>query len=471
MDRRPAGLASGILLLLVALAGFGCGGSPTKAHAASSGPSEKALVSTAAAGPADVAAEAYVWGSPLVVSMRTAREFAQLFGVNHLYNEQQLSDPGIRIIVAPNVDTLYSVALLDLREGPLVLTVPAIHDRYYCYEFLDTYTEAFAYIGTRATKGVAGSWLVVPPGWTGPVPAGDHVVRSSTPVLFLLGRFLVSGADDLPAARAVMAQVKLAPMQTAGVTPAPTLPAWGTANGSPQDVPAAGAAFFDELGEALAVSPPSSPTDRAALARFAALGIGPGSQPAARCTAAQCAALARGVVKGQARVRSFIYTSVHDVDGWQQWPQLGDYGGDFLLRAAVAQTVWGANVPEEAVYLRSLRDADGARYTGRHAYVLHFAAGGLPPAKAFWSLTVYDADGFLVENPIHRYAIGDRTPGLEVNRNGSLDLYLSHDSPKGHGANWLPVPAGSFTLILRIYLPARAVIDGTYRAPAVDELG
>jgi hypothetical protein len=402
--------------------------------------------------------------------MRTAQELAELFGVNHLYNEQQLSDPTTRVVVAPNVDTLYSVALLDLREGPLVLTVPAIHDRYYCYEFLDAYTEAFAYIGTRATIGAAGSWLVVPPGWSGTVPAGDHVVRASTPVLFLLGRFLVSGAADLPAARAVMAQVHLASMQTATGTPTPTLPA-SAANGTPQNVPDAGAAFFDELGDALAVSPPSSPTDRAALARFATVGIGPGSHLATRCTAVECAALARGVIEGQARVRSFLDTSVHEVNGWQQWPKLGDYGGDFLLRAAVAQTVWGANVPEEAVYLRSLYDGHGDRYTGRHTYVLHFAAGSLPPAKAFWSLTVYGPDGFLVENAIHRYAIGDRTPGLKVDRNGSLDIYLGHDPPAGHEANWLPVPAGSFTLILRIYLPHEAVIDGTYKVPAVEPLG
>ena len=199
-----------------------------------------------------------------------------------LTNQRTLSDASSRLVVAPNVDTLYSVAVLDLRRGPEVLTVPAIADRYYTYQFLDMYTESFAYVGTRATGGRAGSWLVVAPDWRGSVPPGDTLVRASTPVVILLGRFLVSGPTDLPAAQAVMAQVQLRP-GPAGTQPgAGDAPAGlGNPVGTPQSVGQAGAAFFDELGDDLAVNPPTSAADRAELARLAPLGVGPGRHPAA----------------------------------------------------------------------------------------------------------------------------------------------------------------------------------------------
>jgi len=414
-----------------------------------------------------LASDAYVWGSPLVVSMRTVQTFARLIGVNRLYPQQQLTDPQTRLIVAPNVDTLYSVAVLDLRDGPVVLSVPEIHDRYYTYQFLDMYTESFAYVGTRATGGVAGSWVIAAPGWSGTGPTGAQVIHASTPLVFLLGRFLVSGASDLPAARGVMARVRLEPLVPHAQASAPSGSALGEPPGTPQNVAAAGPSFFDELGDALAVNPPSSPADRAALARFQAIGVGPVHHPAGAATPSGRATLAQGVTDGAARVEGADASSVHEVNGWETRRQLGHYGDDFLLRAVVARSVWGANVPDEAVYLRSQRDARGGPYSGTHAYALHFAAGELPPAAAFWSLTVYGPDMFLVENPAGRYAIGDRTPALRTNSDGSLDLYLQHSAPPGHETNWLPVPAGGFTLIMRIYLPERTVLDGTYRLPAV----
>ena len=409
---------------------------------------------------------------PLVVSMRTAQTFARLIGVNHLFNQAKLSAPGTGLVVAPNVDTLYSIAVIDLRSGPAVLTVPAIHDRYYTYQFLDMYTESFAYVGTRATAGAAGSWVVTPPGWSGAVPVGDHLIRATTPLVFLLGRFLVAGASDLPAVRRVMAQVRLVPLASsaapAGVATGRAAPL-GAPPGTPQSVPGAGAAFFDELGAALAVNPPPTAADRAALARFAPLGVGPGRRPGAASTRGRRAVLAEGVGDGAKRVAGAVGTTGQDVNGWQtRRGQLGRYGDDFLLRAVVAQSGWGANVPEEAVYVGSVRDAHNDLYSGSHGYVVHFAAGSLPPAKAFWSLTVYGLDGFLVANPAGRYAIGDRTPGLQTNKDGSLDFYLRHDSPAGHQANWLPTPAGGFRLLMRIYLPEPSVLDGTYKLPPVE---
>jgi len=412
-----------------------------------------------------IAADAYVWGLPLVVTMRMMQRAAPNIGVNRLFLRQQLTDPTTDTVPLSNVDTLMASAVLDLRNGPLVLTVPEIKDRYYSFQFLDMYTEAFAYIGTRTTGGEAGSWVIAPPGWDGELPPGDSLISASTPLVYLLGRFLVSGADDLPAARAVMAQVSLEPLTPGQPTPAPS--SLGPPPGIPMDAASAGAAFFDELGDILAVNPPTSEADRAALARFAAIGVGPGLHPAADGTPESRAALAKGVADGAARIVQGATSSNRSANGWDSHEQLGNYGDDFLVRASTAQFGWGANVLEEAVYLVSTKEANGEAYSGVRNYVLHFPAGELPPAKAFWSLTLYGADLFLVENPAKRYAIGDRTPGLQSNPDGSLDIYLQQSPPPGHESNWLPTPAGGFVLEMRIYLPEPAVLDGTYRLPAV----
>jgi hypothetical protein len=456
------------IVMAIAVSACSSSGAPRSASTTSPPAPPSSSVATPAPTPAALAADAYVWGLPLVVSMRTAQTFARLIGVNHLFNQQKLSAPGRGIVVAPNVDTLYSIAVIDLRSGPVVLTVPPIHDRYYTYQFLDMYTESFAYVGTRATAGAGGSWVVAPPGWAGAVPVGDHLIRATTPLVFLLGRFLVTGASDLPTVRGVMTQVRLAPLASSAPS-SPVAPSLGAPPGTPQSVPGAGAAFYDELGADLAVNPPPTAADRAALARFAPLGVGPGRHPGAQGTQAQKAVLAQGVGAGAQRVAGGGGASAHEVNGWQtRTGQIGRYGDDFLLRAVVAQSGWGANVPEEAVYVESLRDAPGDLYSGSQAYVLHFGAGSLPPAKAFWSLTAYGLDGFLVANPTGRYSVGDRTPGVQTNRDGSVDFYLQHDPPAGHQSNWLPTPAGGFRLTMRIYLPEPSVLDGSYKLPPVE---
>jgi hypothetical protein len=270
--------------------------------------------------------------------------------------------------------------------------------------------------------------------------------------------------------------VSLTPLAPVVLPPAqPATAALGAPAGTPQTAAGAGASFFDELGDDLGVNPPTAADDRAALARFAAIGVGPGRHPghAANQTSdqARVAALAQGVTNAAGQIRAGNASTTNDVNGWDTLLDVGQYGSDFLLRAEVAQGGWGANIPAEAVYLRSVRDGQGRPYRGTTSYVLHFAAAGLPPARAFWSVTLYGADDFLVTNAENRYAIGDRTPNLQRNADGSLDIYIQADPPAGHESNWLPAPAGRFTLITRIYLPEQSVLDGSYRLPAVEEAG
>ena len=473
LSSRLSSITVAVIVASVCLAGYSSPG-------ASAGATAKRKPTVA------LAAQAYVWGLPLVVSMRTAQTFSKVIGIDHLVNQTKLTGPGPQVVVAPNVDTLYSVAVLDLRRGPEILTVPTIHDHYYAYQFLDMYTQSFAYVGTRATAGRAGSWVVVAPGWHGQVPAGDSLIRSSTPLVFLLGRFLVSGETDLPATRATMAQVRLAPLngaaphgqsqsRTNGTASTATLPAndlsLGAPHGTPQNAAEEGAAFFDELGDDLTINPPTSEADRSELDRIASLGVGPGRHPAAIGTSTSHAVLGQGVSEGVARILRAVASTSHGVNDWVERLNIGRYGGDFLLRAEVAQTGWGANIPQEAVYVNSRTDGHGDPYSGSRHYVLRFPAGSLPPAKAFWSLTVYGPNRFLVANPENRYSIGSHTPGLQTNSNGSLDLYLQATPPTGHISNWLPIPTGAFTMTMRIYLPLPPVLLGTYHLPPVEPNG
>ena len=208
-----AGLAATLLLTAT---GCSSGSSKSSATTTSTAP---AATGTAAARDAALATKAYVWGSPLVVSARTFDKLGHLIGVNHLYNQQQLSGLTTRVIVAPNQDTLYSIATVDLRHGPVVLTVPDVTDRYWTYQLLDSWTTAFAYVGTRGTDGKGGTFVITPPGWTGTVPPGAHRISSPTDQMFLLGRFLVSGPDDIPNVVAITGKATLKPLDPAAPRP------------------------------------------------------------------------------------------------------------------------------------------------------------------------------------------------------------------------------------------------------------
>jgi len=420
------------------------------------------------AGSEHLASDAFVWGYPLVVSRRTMQRFAQALGTDQLLNATVKAVPGVRLIVAPNADTLYSVAVIDLRSEPMVLTVPDVTDRYWTYQFLDPWTDSFRYIGTRATGGTGGSFVITPPGWSGTVPQGTEQIESPTPTLFLLGRYLVKSDADIANVNAITRT--LVPLSTlAGSAAPPAPPALGDPEGTPPEAGSNGAAFFDELGDALALSPPATAADKAALVRFATLGIGPGLHPSATADSAARAILEEGVTSGLARVTDAANGVATPVNGWMAPLDVGVYD-DPLVRAAIAKFLWAANVPEEAVYPISRADVAGDPYTGAKRYVMHFDPDALPPVEptsGFWSLTLYGTDMYLVDNPIHRYALGDRTPGLTRNADGSLDLYVQTDAPQGHEGNWLPAPAGQFYLMLRLYLPQQPVLDGSYVYPQV----
>ena len=403
--------------------------------------------------------EGYVVGYPLVVMRRTEAVQTCRTGVNQLMNSARLFTPADRDVVTPNNDTIYTLAWLELRPGPQLLTLPqASPDRYFSFAFLDMYTNNIEVAHGGATG--PARYLVVGPHWHQRIPSGVTVVRSPTPDVWVIGRTFVQGPSDLDAAKAFQQNYQLT--GPAGHNPVPpgtdctTLP-------TPQSVSSAGIGFFDELSAGLAADPPTR-ADRHALRKLYRIGAGPGQTPSQNADPAIVAGLTASIGTAQQYIDQRGPQARVVVNGWGYAPVIGVYGTDYLARAYITEVGLGALPRTEAVYF----NASGL--TGTNNYVLHFPAGQLPPVNkpGFWSVTMYDATTrFLVDNPINRYAINSADPDLVYNPDGSLDLYLQHAAPAGHESNWLPAPAGGFYIVLRVYLPTPAVTDGSWAPPTL----
>lgn len=415
-----------------------------------------------------IATQGYVYGYSPVAAARTRAESVCHTPPNALQNATRLASPLTRAVVAPNVDTLYSIGWLDLRSGPVTLAVPDTSGRYVVFQFLDIYTNTFANVGTRLNGSQPGTYAIVPPGWEGTLPAGVVAVPSPSWDVWMIGRTLVDGPDGLDAAQALQSQYVLTATNTGAPGPVPpTLPPVNCQDApDPQTPYDAGAAFFDELAAVLASDPPPA-TDQPMLDQLATIGVTPGATPSSG-DPETVAALEAAVTAGEAQVQASVADVTVPSGTWDASLNGGTYGTDYVTRAGVAVIGLGANVPEESLYYWSTSDAAGQPLVGTTTYRLHFEEGQLPPVAqgAFWSLTMYDEDMFLVPNAQRRYALGDRDD-LMYNADGSLDLYLSASRPAGHASNWLPAPKAPFNLIIRAYAPSEAALTNSWNPPPI----
>lgn len=404
------------------------------------------------------AREAWLYALPLI-EIATTRQRGQGFGqrMNTLTHVRNLADHRHRAVTTPNTDTLYSTAQIDLSAGPVTFTLPAAGDRYLSLALMDAYSNNFAVLGTRTTGPDGGVFTLVGPN---EAAEGPSVVRSPTDHVWALARVLVEGPHDLEAARAVQGQVSL---QGPAADPPPAAAARN----------AGWADYFASASALMAANPPPV-TDRALLARIAPLGLLPRFD-AARFTAAEAAEIEAGVAEARRAARGGGGLSGDGfIEGWA-YPaaKLGEFGQDYLFRASVALGGLAALPLAEATYLRAGAPEGGGLFDGTKAWKLHFPADRLIPVDSFWSLSLYEAteDGqfFFTDNPLNRYAIGDRTPGLAYEDDGSLTLWIGHESPgPARESNWLPAPAGPFALFMRAYLPRPELLNGRYRLPPVE---
>lgn len=465
--RRPAALAIA-LAALVTLGGAPALGSPGSRRPAA-GP-----VTTAQA--AALGRQAYLYGFPLLEFLRvqateTSVRCPDRMGdapVNAFSNAQRFARPRDRTVVAPNVDTLYSIAHLDLGRGPVVLSHPDMGRRYFVFELLDPYTNVIGYVGSRTTGSRAQSVAIA---WTrrpGRHLAGAHVIRSRYRRVWVIGRTLVhGGAGDRARALALMRRYRLSPPGGPRRFSARCRPGKARQFSTPT-----GLRFLTALDRALKDNPPPR-RDRPLLARLARVGVGPGLSPTgAHLPGAGLQALVSSVdATAQTLPTSARLAVLQEAQANHGWANIGgdigDYGTDYLFRADVAELGLGANTRQEAMYPTALTDDTGQLLNGSGDYRLVFKPGRAPPSRAFWSLTMYDGDGFLVANRQHRYAIGDTHPPLRREPDGSIVVLIQRSPPTASHVNWLPCPNGNFRLNLRIYWPKRIALDGRWQPPPV----
>jgi hypothetical protein len=420
-----------------------------------------------------IAQEAWIYAYPMLMHYQTLEKQVlnpaapeYVGGFNRFRHYSELYTPGNREIVTPNNDTPYSWAWLDLRSEPQVLSVPAVaDDRYYVHQLVDQYTHNFAYVGVLSTGREAGNYLIAGPDWQGPTPAGiKAVLRSETGIVMVLGRTGLKNADDLPAVRALQQQYRLQALHEYTASPAPIAapaiawPAWDSKTGLGPD-------FIAVLNQILTLCP-TQPSELALRERFVRIGIVPGQGfDVATLPAQQRQALLAGIQDAQAQLQAAV-SKVRTT--------LGLFGtrealhGNSLNRAVAAHVGIYGNSVEEAFYTGTRLDNQGQPLQGGRRYRLRFAPGQLPPAREFWSLTLYDLpDRQLVTNAINRYCLGSRDH-TQLDADGGLTLVMQTTTP-GEQSNWLPAPAsGAYTLVLRLYGPERQVLEQRWQMPAVE---
>jgi hypothetical protein len=413
-----------------------------------------------------IAKEAYIYAFAMLenyntlykqVASPTAPEYVGGFGTFRHYS--QLYTPDNHDVVTPNNDTPYSWAWLDLRAEPWVVTVPKVPEgRYYVQQWVDLFTYNFAYIGSRATGNDAASYLITGPGWTGAAPKGiKQVFPSETALVMTLTRIALNGPDDIDNVKKVQAGMKLQPLsaylktQSPPAAPAIRFPPYDADKVHSHD-------FIGYLNFLLQFTQPPHPSETELMQRFATIGIGPGLPFDARTLPpARLAAIDAGVADAKAEMSEKAKTmlSSNGLFGSRAFLE-----NNYLTRAIAAEKGLYGNSIDEAWY-------GGYEGDGNKASLIHFSKDALPPARFFWSVTLYTLpDRFLYANELKRYSIGDRTPGLRYDADGGLTLYVGHVSPgKEKESNWLPAPAGPYSAVGRVYGPSPAAIEGKWNLP------
>lgn len=418
----------------------------------------------------ETVSEAYIYAFPLVLtdatktlSTNTDGTMAGRAPVNQFNHAKKLADASFRTVVTPNVDTVYSQAWLDISAEPMVFVLPET-DRFCNVQLLDAWTN------TAAVLDKAGAYAIALPGWEGELPEGVTRVDVPTATVWSITRIVLDGNADLPNVYAIQEQMQLLPLSAYVQGGTYTAPA-GTYTKENDFVPVnkvlsmTPAEFFGTANALMQVDPPAE-ADAEMLKKLAAINVGPGMTFDASILGADAAENWKQMLQ---QLRATLSADgVNYAKKLGQWiyygSPIGDFGTEYTYRAMVALVGLGANTVDVAIYPKTTVDETGAALTGEKTYTLHFET--LPPTLdgGFWSVTAYGEDDFLIDNPLDRYCINDRSD-FKLNEDGTLDLILSKEAP-ADTSNWLPVSDGEFHLFMRIYLPDMAALD-TWQPPVI----
>ena len=435
-----------------------------------------------------IGVDAYLYFYPLVTMDITRKQLTNaepgkgLGGpMNVFVNIPEYPTADMRVVVRPNFDTLYSSGWLDLTKEPMIVSVPDTGGRYYLLPMLDMWTNVFASPGWRTTGTQAGNFVVVPPGWRpdlrapliGELPKDTQRIDAPTPYVWIIGRTKTDGPDDYNAVHKIQAGYQITPLSQWGKAPEPVQVKidptidMKTPPKIQVDTMDAGK-FFTYAAELLKLQPPHI-TDQPIIALIKRIGIEVGkSFDIDKVDPAVKKGLERAPQGAQELMRWKIASLARVVNGWSMnTDTMGVYGNYYLKRAIVAQLGLGANLPEDAIYPMNLGDESGKPLDGTNNYTIHFDKATIPPVDAFWSITLYDKEGYQITNDLNRFAVSSWMP-FNYNPDGSLDLYFQNESPgAGKEANWLPAPKGPFNLTMRLYAPQSDALTGKWNPPPV----
>ena len=432
-----------------------------------------------------LATDAYIYGYPLVTMEMTQRVMTNVAEpkgtkapMGQIIKMRQYPDASFRDVTAPNADTLYTTSFFEVDKEPWVLSVPDMKGRYFLLPMLDGWTNVFQVPGTRTTGTGAQTYAITGPNWKGTLPAGVKEFKSPTNMVWLLGRIYCDGTPaDYDAVHKLQDEFKLVPLSAYGKPYSPPAgkvdPAIDMKTPVREQVNRMTAAeYFTLLCELMKTNPPAE-ADAAQLDRFARIGIVPGQSFDVSKLKADFTRRVPDVGFDRIMLQFKINKEIRKENGWAFTTKTGVYGTDYLMRGLVTAIGLGANRPQDALYPVSKTDSDGHKYSGANKYVMRFPKGQLPPVGAFWSVTMYDAGMFFVNNPLNRYSISPRQHP-KSNPDGSTELYIQHESPgKDKESNWLPAPAGDFVLMLRMYWPNETdptILNGSWTIPAAKKV-
>jgi hypothetical protein len=437
-----------------------------------------------------LAVEAYIYAYPLVTMEMTRRvvtNVAEPKGtkgpMGQLIKLREYPNASFRDVTAPNADTLYTTAFLDVGDEPWIVSVPDLDDRYALFPMLDGWTTVFDVPGKRTTGTEAQTFAITGPGWEGTLPEGVKQYKSQTSIVWLLGRIYCTGTpEDYAAVHKIQDAIKLYPLSAWGKDYTPPAgkvdPSIDMKTAVRDQVNNMDAVEYFTLFADLLKRNPAYEADAPMLEKLAEIGIVPGQDfdkskfdPAFAKRVPQIA-FAKIMLHFK-----FSDGDIQNVNEWGFTTKTGIYGTNYVQRALITAIGLGANRPQDAIYPTSLKSASGMikrKYDGSEKYVLTFKKGQTPPVSGFWSITMYDENYFFIDNPLNRYSISARQP-LKANADGSIDLLIQNESPGADKeSNWLPAPKGKFILMMRLYWPNESnpsIIDGSWTIPPVTKVG
>ncbi|WP_439367470.1 DUF1254 domain-containing protein [Bradyrhizobium sp. DASA03005] len=438
-----------------------------------------------------IAADAYVYFYPLITMDITRKQSTNVEPgkesfkgpMNTFVNVPEYPPANYKVVVRPNFDTLYSVSWLDTSKEPVVVSVPDTNGRFYLLPMLDMWSDVFASPGWRTTGTKAGTFLITPPGWRPDLrekfaeefrlPKDTQRIDAPTPYVWVIGRTKTDGPPDYDAVHKIQAGYKVTLLSEFGKPPKPIEvkidPSVDMKTPPKVQVDTmSGDAYFAYAAELLKLHPPHI-TDEPIIAQMKRIGIEPGkSLDVARLDPAVQRALKAVPEESQKLMAWKVATLARVANGWSMnTDTMGVYGNYYLKRAIIAQLGLGANLPEDAIYPLNLGDESGKPLDGANKYTITFEKEAAPPVNGFWSITLYDPEGFQVGNVLNRFAVSSWMP-FKYNGDGSLDIYFQNESPgKDKEANWLPAPKGAFNLTMRLYGPKSEALTGKWNPPPV----